>query len=71
MVSYVNLRKLFWPVQGENDELEALEAELSVNDILLFRTMAERQKQTQEAAAANGHQAEEEEEVFQDATEVM
>ena len=56
--------------QAEEAELEALEAELSVNDILLFRTMAERQAQSGNAAPRNEQQLEEEE-VFQDATEVM
>ena len=58
------------PEQAEDAELEALEAELSVSDILLFRTMAERQAQSQKAAALSAQQPEEEE-VFQDATEVM
>ena len=56
--------------QAEEAELEALEAELSVNDILLFRTMAERQAQSGNAAPRDEQQLEEEE-VFQDATEVM
>ncbi len=58
------------PEQAEDAELEILEAELSVSDILLFRTMAERQAQNQKAAALTAQQPEEEE-VFQDATEVM
>lgn len=58
------------PVQAEILELEALEAELIVNDVLLFRTMAERKQQGSRAAPPIEGQPEEEE-VFQDATEVM
>lgn len=50
--------------QVESTELEAMEAELGVSDILLFRAMAERKTH------GDGDQVDEEE-VFQDATEVM
>ena len=59
------------PEQAEDAELEGLEVELTVNDILLFRTMAERQAQSRKAAGPSEQRPEEEEEVFQDATEVM